>query len=140
MGQRLLELGYGCPKERRIPLEGRLIDRYLVDLGHGCSLFPAHEQGQIALDALDDDSSPTSAPSGQVARQTSPATRTRPEGRHSVTTIPSAPARASTPVVGFRFFEPDPEGGFTELDRQPDRDRHDVARRQPEDRRDDGKR
>ena len=55
VGQRLLELGYGSAKKRRIPLEGRLIDRYFVDLGHGCSLFPAHEQGQIALDSLDDD-------------------------------------------------------------------------------------
>ncbi len=142
MGQRLLELGYGCPKERRIPLEGRLIDRYLVDLGHGCSLFPAHEQGQIALDALDDDlvSDVRSFRAGSapdLARDPHPAGRAALGDDDSLRSRQGLDPGRRLPLLR----EPDPEAGFTELDRQPDHDRHDApAGRQPEDRRDDGER
>jgi hypothetical protein len=139
VGQRLLELGYGCAKERRIPLEGRLIDRYLVDLGHGCSLFPAHAQGQIALDPLDDDrvSGVRSIRAGgapDLARDAHPA------GRAAVGD--DDPLRSGQRLDPDRRLallrEPDPEAGFTDLDRQAGQDRRDAPPgRQPEDRRDD---
>ncbi len=142
MGQRLLELGYGGAEERRVPLEGRLIDRYLVDLGHGCSLFPAHEQGQIALDPLDDDLvsdirsfRARSAP--DFARDPHPAGRAALGDDDSIRSGEGLdPDRRFAPLG-----EPDPESSLTELDREPGRDRHDApAGRQPEDRRDDGER
>ncbi len=142
MGQRLLELGYSSAEERRVPLEGRLIDRYLVDLGHGCSLFPAHEQGQIALDPLDDDlvSDVRSFGTGgapDLARDPHPAGRAAVGDDDSLRSGEGLdPDRRLPPLR-----EPDPEGGLTDLDRQPGRDRRDApAGRQPEDRCDDGER
>jgi hypothetical protein len=111
-------------------------------LAIGRSLFPAHEQGQIALDAPHDD---------VVARVSSFGTDGSPDlTGHADTPLWAAVRDGDAVGSGERLGsdrrlatpgQPDPEGGLADLDDERRRDGRDPPRRrQPEEGRDDGER
>jgi hypothetical protein len=147
VSERFLVLRHGGPKERRIPFEGRLLDRDFIDPGHerecsagaSASVLAAHEQLQ-AVQALDDDRV-AGVRAFRADRRPSlafdsdltlgPALRERDAFR--------ADQRLGTDLRPPPAREADPEAGLTDLDQDPRDDRRDPpARREDEDRQEDG--